>query len=93
MTLAEKLVVLGNQLGKEISGDPQGFELLRCFVNSSELPNKARFKVETNKGIVIFLPSKKIREILVTDIPWNSYAKGRVWRREAAIALLKWRVV
>jgi hypothetical protein len=93
MKLADKLVVLGNQFGKDISGDPQGIELLRCFVNSSELPNKARFKVETNKGIVIFLIPKKIREILVTDIPWNSYAKGRVGRREAAIALLKWRVV
>jgi hypothetical protein len=93
MKLADKLVVLGNQFGMEISGNPQGVELLRCFVDSSELPNKARFKVEINKGIVIFLTPKKIREIIVTDIPWSSFAKGRVWRREAAIALLKWRVV
>jgi hypothetical protein len=93
MQLADKLEALGNQFGMEISGNPQGLELLRCFIKSSELPNKARFKVETNKGIVIYLSAKKIREILVTDIPWSSFVKGRVWRREAAIALLKWRVV
>lgn len=90
MKLVEKLEKLGDEVGKEISGHPRGMDLLRRFVNSQELSNKGRFRVETNKGITVFLSPMKIREILVTNVPWSNPTKGKIWKREAAIALLRW---
>lgn len=75
MKLVEKLVKLGDQVRKEISGYPRGIDLLRRFANSLELPNKVRLRVETNKGITIFLSPMKIREILVTNVPWSNPKK------------------
>ena len=90
MTLAEKLEKLGDQVGKEIPGHPRGMDLLRRFINSLELSNKVRFSVETNKDITVFLSPMRIRKILVTDVPWTHPVKGKIGRREAAIALLRW---
>lgn len=92
MKLYEKLIQLGNQVGKEIEGNPCGQKLIQHFVNSLELSDKSKFKVKTNKGKDVFLSPKRIRSILIAGDKWNNPTKGKIGRREAAIALLRWEI-
>ena len=92
MTFVEKLENLEAQLKKDFPNLPRDAELVRCFANIFGLSDKDKFKVTTNKGLNAFLSPNRIREILVSDIPWRNPSKGMIGRREAAIALLKWEI-
>ncbi len=88
MDLYEKLKKLGNKIGVEIWGYNQGAKLLQNFANSFDLPRECKFEVKINKGNTVVISPQIIRTILISSIQMCG-----VTRREAAIALLKWKLL
>jgi len=93
MGIAEKIEALGNRLGDEVDGSPKGRELLGKFVDSSELPKKTRFWARTTRGIDVRVLSSTLRNTLCTGIPRQVGSAGAIGRREAALGLLRWKLV
>jgi hypothetical protein len=93
MSLADKLEALGNRVGQRVLGRPEGEKLVRHFVDSLVIPKTIRFRVEMRTGHAFALHGTTLRKIIVTGCPRVISGVGAVGKEEAALALIRWRVV